>query len=55
MEPSTDLTDRVLLALSDNDFEGAVEEVFALYPNATRDEVVDLVEKIQLLHETQRS
>lgn len=36
----------VRAALSDGYYEGAVEAVFEQFPEATRDEVVDVVEKM---------
>ena len=38
----------VLVALKDDYFEGAVETVFKAYPDATRDEVVDVVQEIEV-------
>jgi hypothetical protein len=37
----------VIKALDDNYFEGAVETVLIAYPTLTRDEAVDIVEKIR--------
>lgn len=48
--PNVDITPKlradVEAALDDNDYETAVEIVFAAYPYLTRDEAVDVVEWI---------
>jgi len=39
---------RVIDALDMGDVEGAIETVFELFPRATRDEAVDLVDAIEI-------
>jgi hypothetical protein len=42
-----DLRHAIIAALNDDYYEGAVEAVFAVHPDATRDEAVDLADHVE--------